>query len=134
MTEHVAVLFANEAFYVAFAAGDAGAMDEVWAKRAPVTCVHPGWNLLSGRKAVMESWRKILGHPHTRGIRCLNPTAWLLGDTAYVICHEALEQGFLIATNVFVREGGAWKMVHHQAGTAPPPPEEEDEEPADTMQ
>lgn len=134
MTEHVAVLFANEAFYVAFAAGDADAMDEVWAKRAPVTCIHPGHGLLAGRKTVMESWRAILRHAQTRSIHCVNPTAWLIGDVAYVVCHEVLEQGFLIATNVFVREGGTWKMVHHQAGTAPPPPEEEEAEPADTMQ
>ncbi|MFQ5786213.1 MAG: nuclear transport factor 2 family protein, partial [Alphaproteobacteria bacterium] len=25
-------------------------------------------------------------------------------------------RGCLVATNVFVREGAAWKMVHHQAG------------------
>jgi hypothetical protein len=30
----------------------------------------------------------------------------------------------LVATNVFVREGGAWKMVHHQAGPLPPAREE----------
>jgi hypothetical protein len=133
MSDHVAVLFANEAFYVAFATGDADAMDEVWARQTPVTCIHPGWNLLAGREAVMSSWRNILGHPRTQGIRCVNPSAWLLGGMAYVTCHEAIDQAFLIATNVFVRENGAWKMVHHQAAAAPPPMEDEPEEP-DTMQ
>jgi hypothetical protein len=38
-----------------------------------------------------------------------------------VLCHEHVEQTALAATNVFVREGGGWKMVHHQAGPSPPP-------------
>jgi hypothetical protein len=27
-----------------------------------------------------------------------------------------MPEGVLIATNLFVREGGGWKMAHHQAG------------------
>jgi hypothetical protein len=38
-----------------------------------------------------------------------------------VICSEHLEGGTLAATNVFAREGGAWKLVHHQAGAQPEP-------------
>ena len=57
------MLFANEAFYRAFADGDLAAMDAVWASAAPVACIHPGWNLLDGREAVMASWRAILNNP-----------------------------------------------------------------------
>ena len=36
-----------------------------------------------------------------------------------MICREVLEQqGWLIATNLFAREEGGWRMVHHQAGPA----------------
>ena len=57
----------------------------------------------------------------------------VFGDFACVICHEVLDQGFLVATNLFVLEDGQWKIIHHQAGTAPPP-EEEESDPLDTMQ
>ena len=54
------VLRANESFYAAFASRDLGAMDSLWARESPVACLHPGWNLLSGRDEVMRSWRGIL--------------------------------------------------------------------------
>ncbi len=40
----------------------------------------------------------------------------MIGEAAFVVCHEAIDDAELIATNVFVREGGRWKLVHHQAG------------------
>lgn len=118
------VLEANASFYRAFAERDMMAMEALWARRAPVACIHPGWNPLSDRESVMESWRAILGNQAAPRIRCANPSVFLLGGAAFVLCHEALEQGLLVATNIFVREDGRWKMVHHQAGpTAEPPPE-----------
>ena len=53
-------------------------------------------------------------------IDCRNARAYLLGETAYVICYEILKGTTLVATNVFVREGGEWRIAHHQAGAAPP--------------
>jgi ketosteroid isomerase-like protein len=127
MSEHAAVLFANEAFYVAFAVCDFPAMDALWSRRPSVTCIHPGWSVLAGRDSVMESWRSILANPNAPRVGCRNAVAHVLGDTAYVVCYEAIDGSFLIATNVFVREDGGWKMVHHQAGATPPPPPEEPE-------
>ena len=131
MSDDQAVLFANEAFYRAFADGDPGAMDDVWARNAPVACIHPGWAALSGRENVMESWRAILTGANRPAIESLAATAFVYGDAAFVICYESLDEVLLIATNIFVREEGAWKMVHHQAGpSAPPVVEEPDDEPA----
>lgn len=134
MSEHAAVLFANEAFYLAFAERDLDAMDEVWARRAPVTCIHPGWNPLSGRDEVMLSWRAIFAHDPSPAVQCRAQEAHVLGDVAYVLCHEALGEGFLVATNVFAREDGAWRMVHHQAGPAPAPDAEDEPQAAETVQ
>lgn len=129
--ENNAVLFANEAFYRAFAARDLAAMDDVWAKHCPVACIHPGWAPLFGRAAVMESWQNILGNPSSPTVTCHAARAFLYGDTAFITCFEALGGGFLIATNLFVRQGALWKMIHHQAGptTARPPGEEAEERP-----
>ncbi|MBO0736369.1 MAG: nuclear transport factor 2 family protein, partial [Alphaproteobacteria bacterium] len=46
MTDYDAVLAANLEFYRAFAARDLAAMDVLWAQRAPVACLHPGWTAL----------------------------------------------------------------------------------------
>ena len=59
------------------------------------------------------------------------PRAFVLGAVAYVICFEDLDGGYLVATNVFVREGSLWRMIHHQAGpTAAAPAREQAEEQA----
>jgi ketosteroid isomerase-like protein len=110
------VLAANEAFYAAFAERDASAMDGLWAASAPVACIHPGWDVLVGREEVMESWEAILDNPTAPRIRCSRPSAQVLGDTAFVVCLEEVSGSELIATNVFTREEGRWKLVHHQAG------------------
>jgi len=47
---------------------------------------------------------------------------------------ESAEQATEMVNHVFAREDGAWKMVHHQAGTAPPPPEDDESDPSETMQ
>ena len=134
MSDHASVLFANEAFYIAFANKDLEAMTEVWAKVAAITCIHPGWLVLTDRDEVMASWEAILGGPGSPDIFCQQAVAHVFGDTAYVICYEVADRDTLLATNVFVREGRAWKMVHHQAGAAPPPPVEENDPPPDLIQ
>ena len=122
MSDEEAVLAANREFYRAFAGRDLTAMDALWARETPVACIHPGWDALLGREPVMESWAAILGGPGAPQIRCEAPQAFVLGEGAFVICREVLgQQGWLIATNVFAREEGVWRMVHHQAGPARAP-------------
>ena len=108
-------LAANAAFYRAFAAGDLPSMEAMWSRTAPVACVHPGWDALRGRLKVMASWRAILEGSGGPKIECSGATAHVLGDSAYVVCYETIENARLVATNLFVREENAWKMVHHQA-------------------
>ena len=129
MSEREALLFANEAFYRAFVDRDFAAMDAVWAKDGPIACIHPGWPPLSGREAVIESWRRILANDESPQIVCRQPTAYLFGDVAMVICFETVGAASLVATNVFRRDGRQWRMVHHQAGPSPAMPQEEEQEP-----
>ena len=117
------MLFANDAFYAAFAGRDADAMEAVWSDREPVLCIHPGWPPLEGREEVIASWRRILEGPHPPRIRCVAPSArFLTEDLAVVLCFEVLEQGTLAASNLFRRENGVWRMVHHHASPAQLPP------------
>lgn len=122
MSDEGDVLAANGAFYAAFAAGDYAAMNALWARQAPVACVHPGWPPVHGREKVMSAWHGILGNPPRPAVRPFGEHAMLLGDVGVVIGFEAIGDITLVATNVFARENGAWKMVHHQAAvteTAP---------------
>ena len=123
MSEQDAVLFANAAFYAAFASRDVSAMEGVWAKDRSLTCVHPGWAPLNGRSQVFGSWRAILGDATAPGISVCQDHAVVYGDCAVVTCIEVIKsaQGadqYLAATNIFVKAGQLWAMVHHQAGTA----------------
>jgi hypothetical protein len=115
--ETAAVLAANDAFYSAFATGDAAAMDVLWAREAPVTCDHPGADPLEGRDAVMDSWRDILAGGGAPGIHAEDPAAEIEpgGSTAVVRCRECIEDAALDAVNTFVREDGAWRMTGHRA-------------------
>jgi hypothetical protein len=120
------LLFANEAFYRAFADRDVEAMADIWSREHPVSCLHPGWGPLSDRSEVISSWAAILSSPEAPDIACLSPRARVCRDVGIVICFERLRDGLLVATNMFVREGSVWKMVHHQGGptsVAAPPDE-----------
>jgi ketosteroid isomerase-like protein len=120
-----AVLAANAEFYRAFAMRDVDAMDALWARSTPVACVHPGWQVLNGREAVMASWRGILGGVPP-AIRCSQEIACVAGSAAFVVCTENIDAGELVATNVFVQEEGDWKLAHHHAGPVATETDDED--------
>jgi ketosteroid isomerase-like protein len=125
-TEADALLAANLDFYRAFATRDMASMERVWARETPVLCLHPGWTLLRGRDAVLESWRQILTNPEAPHVTCHEDQAFLFGEVGIVICEEEIDGGVLVceeelaggslaATNMFVKEQGLWRLVHHQA-------------------
>ena len=91
-------------------------MDDLWASSDQVSCLHPGWGPLMGREDVVSSWMAIIRNPDSPPILCHDAHAHVYGDVAYVICFEEILGNFLVATNVFIREGRLWKMAHHQAG------------------
>jgi hypothetical protein len=128
-----ALLAANGAFYDAFNSRDVAAMEALWAEDAPVACLHPGWTPVLGREAVMAAWAGILGNPDSPLLTCESPQAMPLNaETGLVVCLERVGDALLAATNLFVLEGGVWRMVLHQAGPSavteepprrePPPP------------
>jgi len=123
MTERAAgttaLLAANEAFYRAFVRGDIEEMENLWSGTASVACIHPGWNALRGREAVLASWRSIMGSGQIPRVVCANPTVHIVGEAGFVLCEERVGAAVLIATNIFALEGDAWKMVHHHSAPVP---------------
>ncbi|NUP11464.1 MAG: nuclear transport factor 2 family protein [Polyangiaceae bacterium] len=124
-----AVLASNKAFYTAFEALDAAAMDAVWSSSAPVTCIHPGWAPVTGRDRVLDSWSGIFRGTDRIRFELNDIRTFISGDHAWVILMEEIEahqagqlvRAYAITTNIFVREEAGWKMVHHHAGPTPPP-------------
>jgi hypothetical protein len=134
MSDHAAVLFANDAFYLAVAGRDIAAMGDVWAETTPVCCLHPGWPPLVEREDILESWRRILENSQQPSIDVFGATVRLVSDCAIVLCYEVVTQNYLIATNIFVQENGLWRMIHHQSGGTPPPEEMPEVDPPETVQ
>ncbi len=132
MSESAAVLFVNQAFYDAFRGRDLDTMEQLWARRGPIACIHPGWRALTGREDVMQSWENILGGEHAPDVACRGAEAFVQGDGAFVVCYEVIGTTVLVATNVFRREDGSWRLVHHQAGPCDLAPEAFGEEPEDS--
>lgn len=118
------VLFANEAFYLAFANADFQAMAGIWSGRGDVVCAHPGWPVLQGRHEVLASWRRILGNPDQPRVSVHVAGVQPLGDgAALVVCYETMAGTVMVATNVFEREPEGPRLVCHQAGLCSEPPE-----------
>lgn len=132
MSEHEdqRILAANARFYEAFATRDLEAMDALWARTLPVACNHPGWSMLKGRARVLASFRGILGSEDSPKIVPTEATCFVYGEVAFVLCYENVPRGRLLATNVFAREQGEWRMVHHQAGPTTPRQDEPEPESA----
>jgi hypothetical protein len=128
----VALEFANDAFYQAFAAADLDAMDAVWATQANVFCCHPGWPPIVSRDEVMASWREILTGVRRVPVRCVAPKTTLHGQIGLVCCYERFADQHLVASNLFIRAGDRWRMIHHHASPLVRVPEEAkaNEEPA----
>lgn len=118
MSDRHTLISANEAFYSAFAAGDSERMESIWSSNNGITCIHPGWPPLDGQDEVMGSWRCILS-AESPLIGISDAKAYIYGNIGYVVCHEHLEPGVLVATNIFCLEEENWKLVHHQAGISP---------------
>lgn len=115
-------LFANDAFYLAFAARDVAHMDALWAREHPVICLHPGWPALTRREEIIESWARILTNPNQQPIEMYGAEAHDLGGCVAVVCYEEIESSVMVATNLFISEDGAVVLTHHQAGPCGQPP------------
>lgn len=120
---------ANAEFYAAFEEGDFDRMSAVWADEpyaASVTCVHPGWPMLRGRDEILRSWALIMANTPYIQFVLTDVEAEIHGSQAVVTCSEniltadddtetgLLAAGSVVATNVFLRVDGRWRLwLHH---------------------
>jgi ketosteroid isomerase-like protein len=114
---------ANARFYRVFETLDLGQMEEIWAHGEHVRCVHPGWGLLTGWDAVRQSWETIFKHSEEMRFSITDINAYVEGVFGWVTCTEnilsetrgKISVTSVLATNIFERSAGEWRMIHHHA-------------------
>jgi ketosteroid isomerase-like protein len=121
---------ASSRFYAALsgmANGDAGAMADCWSHSPDATAMHPIGGRDEGWEAVRASFAQVAGISTGGSIRIEDALIRVSGDVAWEIGRERgratmagreLELDHRV-TNVYRREGGAWKLVHHHTDVAP---------------
>ncbi|MFF3461649.1 nuclear transport factor 2 family protein [Streptomyces sp. NPDC001984] len=150
---------ANTAFYEAMERGDFEEVSRLWlapsdlgvdedyhdpADVGVVSCVHPGWPVLTGRREVLRSYALIMANTDYIQFFLTDVHVSVTGDTAVVTCTENILSGgpapesgaelgplvgqLVVATNLFHRTPDGWKLWSHHAS---PVLTETDEEEAD---
>jgi uncharacterized protein (TIGR02246 family) len=120
---------ANERFYRAFERLDLEEMARIWADGDSVQCGHPGWTVLRGRRAVMESWRRIFENSPTVRIMLTDVSIVVRGGVAWVTLYEHLNSSvegqqvaaMVLATNIFEKHGDGWRLLHHHGSAVAQP-------------
>lgn len=114
----------NRRYYDAFQSLDPEQLGHLWWHDDAVSCVHPGWDMRHGWPLVLETYEEIF--LNTRSIRFSlgDVRVRVSGDLGYVTCVENLVSdegnngnylGAVLATNVFERRRGEWRLIHHHA-------------------
>src|SRR4051812_42151575 len=103
-------------------------MMDVWAEDEEIVCVHPGGVRIAGYEQVRESWSKILGSGQRLKVH-LSDQVYVQGMMLSIhslheniaLATDAARQRPVIATNVYMKTGGGWRMIAHHASPAPQP-------------
>lgn len=121
---------ASEQFYAALNRilnGDAGPLADIWSHSAAVTIMHPIGGRQVGWDDVRESWEQVAKLASGGQVKQGDQLIQVAGDLAYEVGTEqgqvtlagkqvSIEQR---VTNIYRREAGAWKIVHHHTDLSP---------------
>lgn len=133
---------ANTAFYEAMEEGDFEGLSELWLDE-DISCVHPGWPVLTGRGEVLRSYALIMANTEYIQFFLTDVKTVVAGDTALVTCTENILSGgpaeeagelgplvgqLVVATNVFRRTPDGWKIWSHHGSPVLTETDDEDDE------
>ncbi|MCP4383280.1 MAG: nuclear transport factor 2 family protein [Hyphomicrobiales bacterium] len=121
---------ASDTFYAALssmATGDAGSMAGIWTNSAEATAQHPIGGRDVGSDAVLASFGKVASIARGGSVEIVDRMIQVSGDVAV---ETGVEKGKIdIAghhatidhrvTNVYRKEAGGWKLVHHHTDLSP---------------
>ena len=129
MTTEDEVRAASEKFYSALNRmlnGDAGPLGDIWSHSATVTTMHPIGGREVGWDQVRGSWEQLAQLATQGQVRLSDQFIQVAGDVAYELGVEHPQltlggqpaTGDIRVTNIYRRESGAWKIVHHHTDAA----------------
>lgn len=132
----------NQEFYTAIESADLDKMTEVWAEDSTddqVSCVHPGWTLLTGRSEVLRSWALIMANTTYIQFVLTDVSTTVLGDVAVLTCVEniltageegeaSFAAGKVVASNVYIRTSQGWRLWMHHGSPVLQGDDDEEEE------
>jgi ketosteroid isomerase-like protein len=121
---------ASQQFYAglnSMANGDSGPLAESWSHNAVVTTMHPIGGREVGWDAVRRSFEQVAKLASKGKIELKDQIIQVAGDLAYEV---GIESGELAiageqitidqrVTNIYQRQAGVWKMVHHHTDISP---------------
>ena len=124
MSSEDSVRQASRQFYEALtrmANGDASAMGTVWSHGAEVTALHPIGGRAVGWEAIKASFEQVAEVASEGEIELQDQLIQVAGDVAFEV---GAERGRVNlgphavtidhrVTNIYRREEGAWRMIHH---------------------
>ncbi len=107
--------------------GDSCLMEGIWSHSPDVTTMHPVGGREVGWDQVREKWDQLARLTSDGQIRLRDQLIRIEGDIAYEV---GTEEGQVMlggqqvsmqhrVTNIYRREAGAWKAVHHHADISP---------------
>ncbi len=117
-------------FYAALtrmANGDAGPLAAIWSHGNLVTTMHPIGDRQIGWDAVSASFENVAQLASGGKVELQQQRIHIAGELA---CETGIEQGHIIlagqsvpiehrVTNLYQREAGSWKMIHHHTDISP---------------
>jgi ketosteroid isomerase-like protein len=121
---------ASEQFYAAVSRmikGDAGSLSGIWSHSATATAMHPIGGRQVGWDKVKESFQQVAGIASEGWVKLNDQMIQVNGDMAYEL---GVEEGRatlagqqvtldMRVTNIYSREAGSWKIVHHHTDLSP---------------
>jgi ketosteroid isomerase-like protein len=121
---------ASNQFYSALssmASGKTNAMENIWPHNNSVTTMHPIGGRETGWDAVEGSFNGVAQLASGGKVELKDQLIQVFGDVAYEIGNEKGEfkvngQQLKIdhrVTNIYRKEGGSWKLIHHHADLSP---------------
>ncbi|MFG1704850.1 nuclear transport factor 2 family protein [Nonomuraea sp. M3C6] len=132
----------NQEFYTAIEDANLDRMTEIWAEDSTdeqVSCVHPGWTLLTGRSEVLRSWALIMANTTYIQFVLTDVSTTVLGDVAVLTCVEniltageegeaSFAAGKVVASNVYIRTSQGWRLWMHHGSPVLQGDEDDEEE------
>jgi ketosteroid isomerase-like protein len=116
----------NTTFYEAFESADIDTMQDLWLDDPETLCVHPGALPVRGTSAINRSWALIMANTPYIQFFLTDVEVSVWEGVASVTCTENVLTGDdttgpdafggakAVATNVFVRTPGGWRLwIHH---------------------